>query len=101
MGMFSFVRPAVLAALELGVEHFQKHLDAGLTDHVEELTQSLRQVVPSAPDADLKKLGRAIRRVALGALVDRRADLEETREQLRTLIESYALRWGGVTARSA
>ena len=89
--MFAFVRPAVQAALELGVEEFQSQLDAGLTAHVEELAQSLRRVAPDVPKRDLEKLARAIRRVALGALVDRRADLEETREQLRKLIEGYAL----------
>ena len=89
--MFAFVRPAVQAALELGVEEFQSQLDAGLTAHVEELAQSLRRVAPDVPKRDLERLARAIRRVALGALVDRRADLEETREQLRKLIEGYAL----------
>jgi hypothetical protein len=96
--MFAFVRPAVQAALELGVEEFQSQLDAGLTAHVEELAQSLRRVAPDVPKRDLEKLARAIRRVALGALVDRRADLQETREQLRKLIEGYALNRRGVEA---
>jgi AcrR family transcriptional regulator len=94
--MFAFVRPAVRAALEFGIEEFQSQLDAGLTAHVEELAENLQQVTPGVPERDLEKLARAIRRVALGALVDRHADLEETREQLRTLIEGYALSRGGV-----
>jgi AcrR family transcriptional regulator len=98
IGMFAFVRPAVRAALEFGVEEFQCQLDAGLTAHVEELAESLRQVAPGILERDLEKLARALRRVALGALVDRHAALEETREQLRTLIEGYALGRGSVEA---
>ena len=98
VGMFAFVRPAVRAALEFGVEEFQSQLDAGLTAHVEELAESLRQVAHGVPERDLEKLARAIRRVALGALVDRQADPEETREQLRALIEGYALGRGGTKA---
>ena len=98
IGMFAFVRPAVRAALEFGVEEFQSQLDAGLAAHVGELTQSLRRVAPGVPDRDLEKLARAIRRVALGALVDRHADPEETREQLRALIEGYALSRRGAEA---
>lgn len=98
LGMFAFVRPAVRAALEFGVEEFQSQLDAGLTAHVEELAESLRRVAPDLLQRDLEKLARAIRRVALGALVERYADLQETREQLRTLIEAYALDRGGAEA---
>jgi len=35
-------------------------------------------------------LARAIRRVILGALVDRHADLAETRQQLRMLVGTHA-----------
>jgi AcrR family transcriptional regulator len=96
IGIFAFVRPAVQAALEIGVEEFQSQLDAGFTAHVEELAESLRQVAPGVPERDLEKLARAIRRIALGALVDRHTDLGETREQLCMVIEGYALsRRGG------
>jgi AcrR family transcriptional regulator len=89
--MFTFVRPAVWAALELGNEELQANLDAGLTANVGELVESLCQVVPYVPERDLQALARAIRRVALGALIDRNAVLDETREQLRALIEGHAL----------
>jgi hypothetical protein len=49
-------------------------------------------VIPGVSERDLESLARAIRRVILGALVDRHADLAETREQLRTQIEAYAAR---------
>lgn len=90
--MFAFIRPSIQAALELGAEELQAALDSGLAANVGELVASLRQVVPGATERDLETLARAIRRVVLGALVDRHADLAETRAQLRTLIEAYAAR---------
>jgi hypothetical protein len=84
-----FVRPSVQAALELGVEELQAGLDAGLAANVGELVESLRQVAPGLLQRELERLARAIRRVDLGALVDRHADLAETRAQLRLLIEAH------------
>ena len=86
--MFAFVRPSIQAATELGVEELQEGLDSGLRANVGELVASLRQVVPGASDERLEALARMIRRVVLGALIDRHADLDEVREQLRTLIEA-------------
>ena len=88
--MFSFTRPSVQAALELGVEELQTVLDAGLRTNVGELVETLRLVDAGVPKKDLEALARALRRIVLGALVDRHADLDETREQMRALIEGYA-----------
>ncbi len=99
--MFAFMRPSVQAALELGAEELQEALDAGLAANVEELVESLRLVSPEATERDLEKLARTIRRVVLGALVDQHADLDETREQLRALVEGYALGARRSEARSA
>jgi AcrR family transcriptional regulator len=101
--MFSFAKPSVQAALELGVEELQAVLDAGLSTNVGELVETLRLVDAGIPEEDLEALARALRRVVLGALVDRHADLGETREQMRMLIEGYALggRREGYTAREA
>lgn len=89
--MFAFVRPSVRAALELGAEELQEALDAGLAANVGELIESLRLVCPETSERDLEKLARTIRRVVLGAIVDRYADLDETREQLRALIQGYVI----------
>lgn len=89
--MFAFMRPSVQAALELGAEELQEALDAGLAANVGELVESLRLVSPEATELDLEKLAWTIRRVVLGALVDQHADLDETREQLRAIVEGYAL----------
>ena len=89
--MFSFIKPSVQAALELGVEELQAVLDAGLRTNVGELAETLRFVGAGVPEEDLEALARALRRVVLGALVDRQADFGETREQMRALIEGYAI----------
>jgi AcrR family transcriptional regulator len=89
MLMFAFIRPSIQAALELGVEELQAGLDAGLAANVGELVESLRQVVPGLRPGEREALARAIRRVILGALIDRHADLDETRAQLRMLIEAH------------
>jgi AcrR family transcriptional regulator len=89
--MFSFARPSVQAALELGAEELQAVLDSGMRTNVGELVETLRLVDAGVPEEDLEALARALRRVMLGALVDRHADLGETREQMRVLIEGHAI----------
>jgi hypothetical protein len=88
--MFGFTRPSVLAALEVGHAEFQSALDAGLTLHVDELVETLRLLLPGLPDAELAGLGRAVRRVAIGTLVDRNVQIDELRGQLRALIVGFA-----------
>jgi len=94
--MFAFIRPSIQAALELGVAELQAGLDSGLAANVGELVESLRQVAPGLSQDELELLGRAIRRVILGALIDRHVDLDETRQQLRMLIEAQAGRTGAM-----
>jgi AcrR family transcriptional regulator len=89
--MFAFIRPSILAAMELGAAELQAGLDSGLAANVGELVESLRHVAPGLTQTELEALGRAIRRVILGALIDRNTDLAETRAQLRMLIGAAAL----------
>ena len=51
--------------------------------------ESLRLVVPGISLSDLEVLAWALRRVVLGTPVARHADLDETREHLRTPFEAY------------
>jgi AcrR family transcriptional regulator len=90
---FEFIFPAVQAALELGNGTFQEMLDAGLSDHVDELSEGLRELLPSMPPSDLDALGHAIRRTTLGLLVDRNVQPDELRRQLRVLITSAGLEY--------
>ncbi len=96
--MFSFAKPSVQAALELGAEELQAVLDSGLRTNVGELVETLRVVDAGVREEELEALARALRRVVLGALVDRHADHNATREQMRTLIGGYAKVRGGVEA---
>ena len=89
--MFSFAKPSVQAALELGAEELQAVLDSGLRTSVGELVETLRLVDAGVPEKDLEALASGLRRVALGALVDRHADLGDTREQMRALIRGHAV----------
>lgn len=93
--VFSFAKPSVQAALELGAEELQAVLDSGLRTNVGELVKTLRLIDAGLPEEGLEALARGLRRVVLGALVDRHADLGETREQMRMLIEGHAIggRW--------
>ena len=90
--MFAFVRPSARAALELGAAELQRMLDYGLAHNVTDLAETLRVLAPEAPQAEREALGRAIRRVALGSMLDERADFAEVRDQLRLLIEGYLAR---------
>jgi hypothetical protein len=63
-----------------------------LAANVGEPIESVRLVAPETPEHELEKLARTIRRVVLAALVDRHAELEETREQLRAGIEGCGIR---------
>lgn len=85
--MLRFVQPAVLAALEYGRHDFQEQLNEGLEQNLEELREVLLHTAPAVRDADLATLGASVRRLALGTVVDARADFEGFREQLRLLIE--------------
>jgi hypothetical protein len=82
-----YARPAMLAALELGV--FQAGVD-GMFPVMEELVAALRPVVPAGtPEPALWALARALRCVLLGALVDRDLTKQELRTQLWALINGY------------
>jgi AcrR family transcriptional regulator len=82
-----YARPAVLAALELGV--FQAGVD-GLFPVMEELVAALGPVVPAGtPEPALWALARALRRGLLGALLDRDLTKQELRTQLWALVDGY------------
>ena len=89
---FGFIYPSVQAALELGDGALQEMLDAGLSDHVDELTTGLGELLPEMPPSDLQALGRAIRHTTLGLLVDRNTRPYDMRRQLRVLIISAGAR---------
>lgn len=87
----SFVRPAIHAALEIGAQEFWAAQEAGIATALEIMVAALRGAYPTATDAELAHLARAIRRTLMAALLDRSVDAEELREQLRALMVGDAI----------
>lgn len=83
------MRDAAHAALEIGSGELQARLDAGLATNVAELVETLRQLAPDLDDAGLADLARAIRRLALGALIDANSNLAELERQMRALVRAH------------
>lgn len=92
--LYAFVRPSVRAALELGSAELQQCLDQGFTRNVDELAQTLRLVAPHIDEAELAALGRTIRRIGLGSLLDAESDLDEVIDEIRAVIDGYVRRGG-------
>jgi len=80
------VRPAVRAALELGVEEFDKIVAAGLHRGTQEFVDALRRVLPDAEQRDLEGLSRAVRRLQLASVLDPESTDDELRVALRGLL---------------
>lgn len=96
--MFAFVRPSVLAALDLGATEFRAALDEGMTANTGELSETLRVLAPDLTATELAALARAIRRVGFGVMFDREFAGEELRTQLRAIITGYTTQERAVMA---
>ena len=90
--MLAFARPSVQAALELGVPDVLALLTPGWRHNVADLTQAIALLSAGTSDAEREALGRAIRSLGLGFLVDPEADLGEWRTQARLLIDGHLAR---------
>jgi AcrR family transcriptional regulator len=82
----SFLRPSIYAALELGAEDFMSRIEANINLGLEAFTQVLRLAVPDAEDRDLRLVGRTVRRLVLGGLIDRSVTQSEIEDELRAVI---------------
>jgi AcrR family transcriptional regulator len=83
----SFIRPAIRAALELGAEDFMSRLEANINLGLEGFAEVLRLALPDADERDLRAVGRSVRRVVLGGLMDRSVTQPEIEEELRAVVE--------------
>ncbi len=90
-GAIGFLRPALYAALELGVETLQSILDATLTAATDEFTAKIRATYPGTPEEAVYQAGRAIHRAILSALLDRTITAEEFRSEAAALIDGYQI----------
>ena len=93
-GRVSFVRPAVLAALELGAEDFMSRLETNINTGIEGFTEVLQLALPDAEERDLRALARSVRRLVLAGLVDRSVTQSEIEDELRAVVSGVPV---GVT----
>ncbi|HET7009385.1 MAG TPA: TetR/AcrR family transcriptional regulator [Anaerolineales bacterium] len=90
----NFLRPAVHAALEIGMDAFWEVMDTALNLKMEDLTTGLRLLVPDGDDRERENIGRAIRRTICAALMDRTVTSIEIRQELGVLVDGYRARAG-------
>ena len=86
-----FLRPAVLAAIELGAGSVVDFVQATMTVSAHEFAQAVRAVRTDMGDAELQTLDRAVRHVTLGAMLDRSVAPTELRSELRSLVGMRSL----------
>lgn len=86
VGRVSFVRPALVAALELGADDFMSRLEANISMGLEGFMEVLRLALPDAEDRDLRAVARSVRRVVLAGLLDRSVTESEIEEELRAVV---------------
>jgi AcrR family transcriptional regulator len=95
--LIDFMRPSVIAALDLGDGTLQRTLDARWTTDVREMVEGFQVMLPDAPVADLSALARSIRRAMLGILIEREVDMDVVRADLRRLIGTHVDSFSVVT----
>lgn len=84
-----FIRPAIHAALELGIQTLENILEPSLTAAGNEFTATFRAVFPGAGDDDVSQAGRAIHRAIVSALFDKHITRVEFRDEISALINGY------------
>lgn len=87
VGMVSFARPAVVASLALGAATALEAIEAAMAVTLDEFVALLRAVRSEITDAELDALQRAVRRVLLGAMLNRNASPSAVHEELRAIVE--------------
>src|SRR2546425_12204727 len=85
-GRVSFVRPAVLAALELGAEDFMSRLETNINIGLNGFVQVVRLALPDAEDRDIHVVARSVRRLVFAGLMDRSVTQSEIEEELRAMV---------------
>lgn len=86
-----FLRPAVWAALELGVAELQEGLALGFSMPLiyEEFLDLLGRALPDADQRDVPALANAVRRTVVGALLEKQTTAEALRSELAALLAGH------------
>jgi len=85
----AFVRPALLAAIELGVETFRKFLDSGLNLITARFTNIARSISPEISTESIGHLERSLKRVILGAALDKEITPAALRSEIFSIFAIY------------
>jgi AcrR family transcriptional regulator len=85
------LRPAVLAAIELGAGPALDFAEATMTVSVPEFVRAVRAVRPDIGEAEAYTIDRAVRHTTLGAMLDRSVTPSELRNELYSIVEMRPL----------
>jgi AcrR family transcriptional regulator len=96
-----FLRPAVLAAIELGAGPALDFVKASMSVSVHEFVVALRAARPGIADDDAATIDRALRHATLGAMLDDSVTPSELRDELHSIVEMPPSRGGGDERRAA
>jgi AcrR family transcriptional regulator len=88
-GAIQFIRPAIQAALESGIDTLEEVLAPSLTAANEEFAVIFQRVFPQATEEEASQAARAVHRTIIAALFDRNTTADEFREQIAVLINGY------------
>jgi AcrR family transcriptional regulator len=80
------LRPAVLAAIELGAGPALDFVEATMTVSVPEFARAVRAVRTDIGDAQAHTIDRAVRHTTLGAMLDRSVTPSQLRNELYTIV---------------
>ena len=86
VAMVSFARPALVASIELGAASALEAVEAAMDVTLDDLVRVLRAVRADITDDELHVLQRAVRRVLLGAMLDRHASPFQVHDELRAIL---------------
>ncbi len=81
------LRPAVLAAIELGAGPALDFAEATMTVKVPEFVRAVKAVRPDIGDVEAQTIDRAVRHTTLGAMLDRNVTPSELRNELYFIVQ--------------
>jgi AcrR family transcriptional regulator len=84
-----FIRPAIQAALESGLDTLDDVLAPSLNAANQEFAMLFPRIFPHATEEEVAQAARAIHRTIVAALFDRNTTADEFREQVSVLLNGY------------
>jgi AcrR family transcriptional regulator len=99
--VMALCRPALVAAMELGPTTALDAIAAGVDVTLHEFVLPLRAMRPDLADADLDALQRALRRILLGAVLDRNATTAKLKEEMRSILQVHVRVQSSAAARGS